>query len=931
MHNINDKRRTTKTHSKRVRFAIVAGLSLVAAVGSGTAIAMTSGPQAEAAVSATDMGATENEQGTIVAPLSSDNSDFKKSNTEVKKSTGVAKAAAPKTNPGVSVMSSEDSAEDDWNATISGSVAVDDDTPNVGDKVHVTVTYGVSGSNATFTEVNQTLTSLDGLSIDTASLSTKIDGGNHATHFDGDAVVGIGTVNDGSTVTIEYDVIVGNKDSSGTKLNGKSFTVNSNAHFSTTASGQNDVTSKKLRINNPQFSVARSNSTDNPSAGDTVHQSFTVNLGDKLAGDGAKVATRGAKISVVTTNQAGEFPTGLQYTNLKIKQGATDISTTATIEGGTITLNIDRLELDAGEIRIDVDLVCGDSTSIDLNNQKLSTKLTASALTAETRTTNTNTISIQAPSMSVTSHLSIPVGGTSTGELDGDVPTGDDDLPTGDVTTGDDTTDTGADTDGADTETGTDTGTEAGGETTDTPSGETGGETTDDAISALPNLDDLNTTDNVINVGDRATITADIANDNKLATAKNLTYSDSLDQASIDGGAYIDVDSIRVIMGDKDVTDSVVITPVGDGNATGFSITADGGLQMPAGTQHMYVIYDVVAGTPSSDRLRGVTITTNPQLTGDNFATFDSRDAATEIVVASANLVATLDTTTDQVPIGASTTYSLTVQNRATDTDSVAKNVVIAGSLSDDAAATGYQFSAPTMKVYKVEGSKATDVTDGVKITWTEGKQFVIETGSDIKAASTAAVRPDSPSSEDEGDATGTNTAVDEGADANTNTDANANSGDAANANANENSADAEDKGGVDVDELAAAVKEGYVVTYDGSAANVPEDTYSSTLTSSVILSADNAAYSTVYKDVDLIGKEVPIGERIGRGTYDDNLVGTGQNGVNGAGGAGGVGGVGGDGLSATGDEVATAVGAATGIGAVIAGIVYSVRRRLRL
>ena len=222
-------------------------------------------------------------------------------------------------------------------------------------------------------------------------------------------------------------------------------------------------------------------------------------------------------------------------------------------------------------------------------------------------------------------------------------------------------------------------------------------------------------------------------------------------------------------------------------------------------------------------------------------------------------------------------------------------------------------------------------VTEDVKITWTEGKQFVIETGSDIKAASTAAVRPDSPSSEDEGDATGTNTAVDEGADANTNTDANANSGDAANANANENSADAEDKGGVDVDELAAAVKEGYVVTYDGSAANVPEDTYSSTLTSSVILSADNAAYSTVYKDVDLIGKEVPIGERIGRGTYDDNLVGTGQNGVNGVNGAGGAGGVGGDGLSATGDEVATAVGAATGIGAVIAGIVYSVRRRLHL
>lgn len=920
MHNINDKRRTTKTHSKRVRFAIVAGLSLVAAVGSGTAIAMTSGPQAEAAVSATDMGATENEQGTIVAPLSSDNSDFKKSNTEVKKSTGVAKAAAPKTNPGVSVMSAADSAEDDWNATISGSVAVDDDTPNVGDKVHVTVTYGVSGSNATFTEVNQTLTSLDGLSIDTASLSTKIDGSAHATHFDGDAVVGIGTVNAGSTVTIEYDVIVGNKDSSGTKLNGKSFTVNSNAHFSTTASGQNDVTSKKLRINNPQFSVARSNSTDNPSAGDTVHQSFTVNLGDKLAGDGAKVATRGAKITVVTTNQAGEFPTGLQYTNLKITQGATDISTTATIEGGTITLNVDRLELDAGEIRIDVDLVCGDSTSIDLNNQKLSTKLTASALTAETRTTNTNTISIQAPSMSVTSHLSIPVGGTSTGELDGEVPTGDEDLPTGDVTTGGDTTGTG-----------TDTGTEAGDETTDTPSGETGGETTDDAISALPNLDDLNTTDNVINVGDRATITADIANDNKLATAKNLTYSDSLDQASIDGGAYIDVDSIRVIMGDKDVTDSVVITPVGDGNATGFSITADGGLQMPAGTQHMYVIYDVVAGTPSSDRLRGVTITTNPQLTGDNFATFDSRDAATEIVVASANLVATLDTTKDQVPIGASTTYSLTVQNRATDTDSVAKNVVIAGSLSDDAAATGYQFSAPTMKVYKVEGSKATDVTEDVKITWTEGKQFVIETGGDIKAASTAAVRPDSPSSEDEGDATGTNTAVDEGADANANTDANANSGDAANANANENAADATEDGGVNVDELASAVKEGYVVTYDGSAANVPEDTYSNTLTSSAVLSADNAAYATVYKDVDLIGKEVPIGERIGRGTYDDNLVGTGQNGVNGVNGAGGAGGVGGDGLSATGDEVATAVGAATGIGAVIAGIVYSVRRRLRL
>ena len=909
MHNINDKRRTTKTHSKRVRFAIVAGLSLVAAVGSGTAIAMTSGPQAEAAVSATDMGATENEQGTIVAPLSSDNSDFKESKTEVKKSTGVAKAAAPKTNPGVSVMSAADSAEDDWNATISGSVAVDDDTPNVGDKVHVTVTYGVSGSNATFTEVNQTLTSLDGLSIDTASLSTKIDGGAHATHFEGDAVVGIGTVNDGSTVTIEYDVIVGNKDSSGTKLNGKTFTVNSNAHFSTTASGQNDVTSKKLRINNPQFAVARSNSTDNPSAGDTVHQSFTVNLGDKLAGDGAKVATRGAKITVVTTNQAGEFPTGLQYTNLKVTHGATDISTTATIEGGTITLNVDRLELDAGEIRIDVDLVCGDSTSIDLNNQKLSTKLTASALTAETRTTNTNTISIQAPSMSVTSHLSIPVGGTSTGELDGEVPTGDEDLPTGDVTTSDDTNGTG-----------TDTGTEAGGETTDTPSGETGGETTDDAISALPNLDDLNTTDNVINVGDRATITADIANDNKLATAKNLTYSDSLDQASIDGGAYIDVDSIRVIMGDKDVTDNVVITPVGDGNATGFSITADGGLQMPAGTQHMYVIYDVVAGTPSSDRLRGVTITTNPQLTGDNFATFDSRDAATEIVVASANLVATLDTTKDQVPIGASTTYSLTVQNRATDTDSVAKNVVIAGSLSDDAAATGYQFSAPTMKVYKVEGSKATDVTEDVKITWTEGKQFVIETGGDIKAASTAAVRPDSPSSEDEGDATGTNTAVDEGAGANANTDANA--------NANENSADAEDKDGVDVDELASAVKEGYVVTYDGSAANVPEDTYSNTLTSSAVLSADNAAYATVYKDVDLVGKEVPIGERIGRGTYDDNLVGTGQNGVNGAGGAGGVGG---DGLSATGDEVATAVGAATGIGAVIAGIVYSVRRRLRL
>lgn len=751
---------------------------------------------------------------------------------------------------------------------------------NTSETIKVTVTYTLeeSGDNMTLDYIDQSFTGAsDGLVIQPDTMTAEIDDESvSGAKMDSNGRITLtGTEFEaGSTLVLSYDIKCGEKN---TDINGHEFRVLSTLHASTGWTGSDFVLETgDVTISNPTLKAFVQNSTGTPSAGDVVDQTITLNV------NGGTGTTAYNPVMTITTGDAdGAFPAGFEYTEVTSETGTVNFDATS----GTITVTAN--ELTSGSpIVVKAKLKVGESTSVDLNNVTLKTSASAvSDTTPDYNASNANaSLTVQEPNLSINSSVIIPVDDTT-------------------VTDGSATDDGGTEGDGTDAPSVDD---EQGAD------GE-GGEATEDEGVKLPDLSDLDTSNNVINAGDRATVLVDINNENANATAKNISYTDKLDEASVEGGAYIDTDSIHVLLGETDITDQVTIetTDANDG-CSGFSVsgTEDAKIDMPRGSQHLYVMYDVIAGTTRSNKLRGVEIKTDPSVTCDNTTRTNMTHADATIVVASSALVTNLTSTKNEIAIDDTTTYTLTVQNRIDDEDSIARSVVIAGNIADSTYETGYTYVTDSMKVYRVSGKQAEDVTDAVKVTWTDGKQFVIETGEDLKAVTSAQIAAD------KGTASGDTTdgSTDAGADTTTDgTDSNEN----ADATGEETQAPA-----VDVDGIAQSLREGYIVTFDGTTENMPAESYSNTLSTSAVTSADNAAYSTAYNDILFTGREREDPPVPGNGSYSDDLVMTE--------GEGGAGGAAGGSLSQTGglSETGTVVGIGA-IGTALAGAFYALRKRI--
>lgn len=753
---------------------------------------------------------------------------------------------------------------------------------NTSETIKVTVTYALeeSGDNLTLDYIDQSFTGAsDGLVIQPDTMTAKIgDESVSGAKMDSNGRITLtGTeLEAGSTLVLSYDIKCGEKN---TDINGHEFRVLSTLHASTGWTGNDFVLETgDITISNPTLKASVQNSTGTPSAGDVVDQTITLSVNG-----GTGTTAYNPVMTITTADAEGAFPAGFEYTEVTSETGTVNFDATS----GTITVTAN--ELTSGSpVVVKAKLKVGDSTSVDLNNVTLKTSASAvSDTTPDYNASNANaSLTVQEPKLSIKSSVIIPVDDTTV--TDG--PVADEGTESGD--------ESGTDTPTVDSEQGTE--------------GE-GGEASKGEGVKLPDLSDLDTSNNVINAGDRATVLVDVNNENANATAKNLAYADKLDEASVEGGAYIDTDSIHVLLGETDITDKVTIetTDANDG-CSGFSVTGteDANIDMPRGSQHLYVMYDVIAGTTRSNKLRGVEIKTDPSVTCDNTTKTNMTHADATIVVASSALVTNLTSTKDEIAIDDTTTYTLTVQNRIDDEDSIARSVVIAGNIADSSYETGYTYVTDSMKVYKVSGKHAEDVTDSVKVTWTEGKQFVIETGEDLKAVTSAQIAADKGTAS--GDTTDGSTDVDTDAATDSTTD---------NGGAEATGEDTQTPA-IDVDGIAQSLREGYIVTFDGTTENMPAESYSNTLSTSAVTSADNAAYSTAYNDILFTGREREDPPVPGNGSYSDDLVLTE--------GEGGAGGAAGGSLSQTGglSETGTVVGIGA-IGTALAGAFYALRKRI--
>jgi hypothetical protein len=335
----------------------------------------------------------------------------------------------------------------------------------------------------------------------------------------------------------------------------------------------------------------------------------------------------------------------------------------------------------------------------------------------------------------------------------------------------------------------------------------------------------------VINNGDEIEYNVAVGQTEANAHANGVTVKSVLDDYSAQNGVYIEPDSVKIMNGDKDVT-----------NTLKDKITWEGSQDQPTGltielgqvnADNYTITYKASTGKASSTAMRGRTITNTTNVTGTNFALPDP--AKVDVVIASAELEPRILTNAEETKVGKDVKYFTVITNKNKSDDkssksSIAKNVYAASAIDDYAASIGIAIDPSSLQILSVENGKATDITKNVTIKWDGTKGFSVDTQVNLAASSI------------------TDDDVKQVSDGN------------------------------DDDARYGKIDHALVISYSASTANVNKDVFGENdITDSVITRADNATYAAANKKTRLVAADAPAQQDEQGGTIDDNMTQTGD------------------------------------------------------
>lgn len=283
--------------------------------------------------------------------------------------------------------------------------------------------------------------------------------------------------------------------------------------------------------------------------------------------------------------------------------------------------------------------------------------------------------------------------------------------------------------------------------------------------------------------------------------------------------------------------------------------------------------YRAKMSTVTNKNMRGGTFRNAPKMTAQNIS--QSSAPSSTVKIATAQISAALTATKSQIGLGDKTTYVTTVQSVAkkttTVTDEYAVGMHFTAVLDDYTRGYGYKFDKDSTKLYYVSGGKVVnnkpvDASE-YDIAW-----VVPENDMDLKELSFTVDLKDSAAAKYKiknvsetaakavSDAAAAESAnrvklLTEGISALV-TEASTDASDATDATTKTDTTAAPSRGD-DVDAIAKDIKEGFIITFDGTTEHIRSDfTDTMTSTTEVRVRADNAGFSIQHQDVDIVGAE---------------------------------------------------------------------------
>lgn len=232
-------------------------------------------------------------------------------------------------------------------------MTVDEMSVAPGDTVKVTSTYTLdSSAAANVTDIKNTLKldsgSPTGIAFQTGTLSVKVGGTavSGATMASDGTITGIGNVAAGQSISVSYDVKIGDA-SSPDALDGKKLTISSSVTADgltgTTTASTSAISIKAPVVETPSLSMSVSSSSSSVEQGTDVPVTVTLRNANSKASVGSIKFTDA--ISGGATVKSG---------SVKVSLGGTDITSACTVSASGSSLSITINGMDAGDTELTI-------------------------------------------------------------------------------------------------------------------------------------------------------------------------------------------------------------------------------------------------------------------------------------------------------------------------------------------------------------------------------------------------------------------------------------------------------------------------------------------------------------------------------------------------------------------------------------------------